>query len=306
MATKGNIIDTIGNTPLVKLEYMSTNATVLAKLERCNPAGSAKDRVAASMIADGEERGLLGPGSTIIEPTSGNTGIGLAAVGTEKSYRVVLTMPDSMSVERRELLESYGAEVILTPGAQGMTGAIQKAKELAAEIPNSYIPDQFNNPANAYAHYTTTGPEIWRDTHGNVTVFVAGVGTGGTVTGVGRYLKEQNPAVHVVAVEPSGSPVLSGGQPGPHGLQGMGAGFIPGVLDTTVYDRVMAVTEEQAYAAARKMAKETDLLVGISSGAALVAAEQIASLPEFANGTIVVLLPDGGERYLSTPLFAEE
>ncbi len=306
MAIKGKITDSIGNTPLVKLEYMSANATVLAKLECCNPAGSAKDRVAAAMIADAEVRGLLRPGSTIIEPTSGNTGIGLAAVGTEKGYRVLLTMPDSMSVERRELLQSYGAEVVLTPGAEGMAGAIQKAKELAASTPDSFIPDQFNNPANAQAHYTTTGPEIWRDTYGGVTVFVAGVGTGGTITGVGHYLKEQNPAIHVVAVEPAGSPVLSGGQPGPHGLQGMGAGFIPGVLDTAVYDRVIPVTEEQAYAAARRMAKETDLLVGISSGAALVAAEQMASLPEFAGGTIVVLLPDGGDRYLSTPLFAEE
>lgn len=300
------ITDSIGNTPLVKLDYMSRSATVLAKLECHNPAGSAKDRVAVSMIADAEQRGLLRDGSTIIEPTSGNTGIGLAAVGTEKGYRVVLTMPDSMSVERREMLRAYGAEVVLTPGAEGMNGAIAKAQELAAEIPHSFIPDQFNNPANAMAHYTTTGPEIWRDTDGDVTVFVAGVGTGGTITGVGRYLKEQNPAIHVVAVEPAGSPVLSGGQPGPHGLQGMGAGFVPGVLDTAIYDRVVAVTEEQAYAAARKLARETDLRMGISSGAALTAAEQMANLPEFAGGTIVVLLPDGGDRYLSTPLFAEE
>lgn len=310
IVTKGEcrmaITDSIGNTPLVKLDYMSRSATVLAKLECHNPAGSAKDRVAVSMIADAEQRGLLRDGSTIIEPTSGNTGIGLAAVGTEKGYRVVLTMPDSMSVERREMLRAYGAEVVLTPGAEGMNGAIAKAQELAAEIPHSFIPDQFNNPANAMAHYTTTGPEIWRDTDGDVTVFVAGVGTGGTITGVGRYLKEQNPAIHVVAVEPAGSPVLSGGQPGPHGLQGMGAGFVPGVLDTAIYDRVVAVTEEQAYAAARKLARETDLRMGISSGAALTAAEQMANLPEFAGGTIVVLLPDGGDRYLSTPLFAEE
>lgn len=295
--------DLIGGTPLLHLERFAPGCRLLAKLECFNPAGSAKDRVAAAMIADAKERGVLCPGATIIEPTSGNTGIGLAAVAVPKGYRVVLTMPDSMSEERRALLRAYGAELVLTPGAEGMNGAIAKAQELAAEIPGSYIPGQFENAANAKAHYATTGPEIWTDTEGQVDIFVAGVGTGGTLTGVGRYLKEQNPAVQVVAVEPAGSAVLSGGTAGPHGLQGIGAGFVPAVLDTTIYDAVMTVAEEEAYAAARELAVTEGVLGGISSGAALVAAKRVASLPENADKTIVVLLPDTGERYLSSPLF---
>ena len=298
-----NFSDLIGGTPLLHLERFAPGCRLLAKLECFNPAGSAKDRVAAAMVADAEERGLLCPGATIIEPTSGNTGIGLAAVAVPKGYRVVLIMPDSMSEERRALLRAYGAELVLTPGAEGMNGAIAKAQELAAEIPGSYIPGQFENAANAKAHYDTTGPEIWSDTDGAVDIFVAGVGTGGTLTGVGRYLKKQNPAVRVVAVEPAGSAVLSGGTAGPHGLQGIGAGFVPAVLDTAIYDEVLTVTEEEAYAAARELAVTEGVLVGISSGAALVAAKRVASLPENADKTIVVLLPDTGERYLSSPLF---
>lgn len=293
----------IGDTPLLQLHHLCPNATVLAKLESFNPAGSAKDRVAAAMIAAAETEGLLRPGSTIIEPTSGNTGIGLAAVAAVKGYRVILTMPDTMSEERRRLLKAYGAELELTPGADGMAGAIRKAQELASSIPNSFIPDQFNNPINAAAHYASTGPEIWADTDGKVDVFVAGVGTGGTITGVGRYLKEQNPAVRIVAVEPAGSPVLSGGAAGPHGLQGIGAGFVPGVLDTTVYDEVFPVTEQEAISAARHLAQREGVLAGISSGAALHAALQVASRPENQGKTVVVLLPDTGERYLSSALF---
>ena len=300
----------IGGTPLLELnnlrETHRLQAALLAKLEGMNPAGSAKDRVGAAMIANAESRGLLAPGATIIEPTSGNTGIGLAAVAAAKGYRVILTMPDSMSQERQLLLKAYGADIVLTPGAKGMAGAIAEAQRLAAEIPGSFIPGQFDNPANPAAHYATTGPEIWTDTEGRVDVFVAGVGTGGTITGVGRYLKEQNPAVQVVAVEPAASPVLSGGAAGVHGLQGIGAGFFPAALDTTVYDSVVPVTEEQAYAAARELARREGVLCGISSGAALYAALELAAKPEYAGKTVVVLLPDVGDRYLSTPLFAEE
>jgi len=303
MALVRNMSELIGGTPLLQLNRFAPDYNLLAKLECFNPAGSAKDRVAAAMIEDAEARGVLRPGATIIEPTSGNTGIGLAAVAVPKGYRVVLTMPDSMSEERRALLRAYGAELVLTPGVEGMDGAIAKARQLAAEIPGSFIPGQFENPANAMAHYQATGPEIWADTEGKVDIFVAGVGTGGTLTGVGRYLKEKNPAVQVVAVEPASSAVLSGGTAGAHGLQGIGAGFLPTVLDTSVYDEVVTVTEEQAYTAGRELATTEGVLVGISSGAALSAAKAIAARPENAGKTIVVLLPDTGERYLSSPLF---
>ena len=297
----------IGRTPLLELTHMEEKlalpAKVLAKLEYFNPAGSAKDRVALSMIRDAEERGILKEGSTIIEPTSGNTGIGLACVAAARGYRTIIVMPDSMSAERQMLMGAYGAELVLTPGAQGMTGAIAKAEELAKEIPGSFIPDQFGNPANSKAHYETTGPEIWTDTDGNVDIFVAGVGTGGTITGTGRYLKEKKPDVQIVAVEPYDSPLLSGGKAGPHGLQGMGANFIPTVLDTTVYDRVIPVTTAQAFEAARLMGKAEGILVGISSGAALHAALELAKKSENAGKRIVVLLPDTGDRYLSTDLF---
>ena len=293
----------IGNTPMLRLNRTCPDSVVLAKLEGFNPAGSAKDRVAAAMIAAAEVEGKLCPGSTIIEPTSGNTGIGLAAMAAVKGYRVILTMPDSMSEERRRLLKAYGAELVLTPGVEGMAGAIRKAHELADTIPNSFIPGQFDNPANAQAHYATTGPEIWNDTDGCVDIFVAGVGTGGTISGVGRYLREKNPSVQIIAVEPLGSPVLSGGAAGPHGLQGIGAGFVPQVLDTDVYDEVITVAEEDAFAAARAMARQEGVLVGISSGAALHAAQQVASRLENRGKTVVVLFPDTGERYLSSPLF---
>ena len=295
----------IGNTPLVEVR-LATEATLYAKLEYFNPAGSAKDRIALAMLLDAEQRGVLRKDSVIIEPTSGNTGIGLAAVAAARGYRVILTMPETMSAERRALLRAYGAELVLTDGAKGMTGAVERAKELAASIPHSFLPDQFANPANPAAHYHTTGPEIWRDTDGTVDIFVAGVGTGGTITGVGRYLKEQNPAIRVVAVEPSGSPLLSNGVAGPHGLQGIGANFIPEALDTSIYDEVMTVTEQQAYEAARSFTHTHGLLVGISSGAALHAARVIANQPQNAGKTVVVLLPDTGERYLSTPLFSDD
>ena len=298
----------IGKTPLLELTHMEEKlalpAKVLAKLEYFNPAGSAKDRVALSMIRDAEERGILKAGSTIIEPTSGNTGIGLACVAAARGYRTIIVMPDSMSAERQLLMGAYGAELVLTPGKLGMSGAIAKAEELAKEIPGSFIPDQFGNPANAKAHYETTGPEIWADTDGDVDIFVAGVGTGGTITGVGRYLKEKNPAVRIVAVEPADSPLLSGGKAGPHGLQGIGANFVPAVLDTTVYDRIIPVTTAQAFEAARLMGKTEGILVGISSGAALHAALELAKKCENAGKNIVVLLPDTGDRYLSTALFA--
>ncbi len=297
----------IGNTPLLQAErfasHMGADVTLLVKLECFNPAGSAKDRVALAMIEQAEADGLLNPDSTIIEPTSGNTGIGLAAVAITKGYKVILTMPDTMSKERQDLLKAYGAQVILTDGKLGMNGAIAKAKELAAIIPHSYIPSQFENPANPAAHYASTGPEIWRDTDGTVDIFVAGIGTGGTLTGVGRYLKEQNPNVKIIGVEPADSPVLTGGKAGPHGLQGIGAGFVPNTLDTTVYDQVVTVTTREAFAAAKAFAASEGVLCGISSGAALHAAVQVAFAPENQGKTIVVLLPDTGERYLSTGLF---
>jgi len=305
-----SVTELIGRTPLLKVNnYMAQNhlqADILAKLECMNPAGSAKDRVGLNMILDAEARGLLKVGATIIEPTSGNTGIGLASAAAARGYRVVLTMPSSMSAERIALLKAYGAEVVLTDGERGMAGAIEKANELAASIPGSFVPGQFENPANPDAHYQTTGPEIWQDTAGNVDLFVAGVGTGGTITGVGRYLKEQNPHIRIVGVEPQDSPVLSGGKPGPHGLMGIGAGFVPDALDTTVYDEIIPVTSEEAYAAARAMARTEGVLTGITSGAALHAATLLAMRPENKGKTIVALLPDTGERYLSTPLFRAE
>jgi cysteine synthase A len=297
----------IGRTPLLELTNTEKQnklfATVLAKLECMNPAGSAKDRVALSMINDAEARGILKPGGTIIEPTSGNTGIGLACIAASRGYRAIIVMPDSMSPERIKLMKAYGADVILTPGALGMSAAISKAEELAKELPGSFVAGQFENPANAQAHFDTTGPEIWADTEGNVDIFVAGIGTGGTITGTGRFLKAQNPAVRIVGVEPAGSPVLSGGEAGKHGLQGIGAGFVPKVLDTAIYDQIVTVTEAQAYAAARNLGKIEGVLVGISSGAALHAALELAKKAENEGKTIVVLLPDTGDRYLSTDLF---
>jgi len=308
MSIYSSITQLIGGTPMAEVKRYQRekglSATVLVKLEGFNPAGSAKDRVALSMILDAEKRGALAPGGTIIEPTSGNTGIGLAAVGVSRGYRVILTMPDTMSVERRRLLAAYGAELILTDGGEGMTGAIRKAEELAASIPGSFFAGQFDNPANPAAHYATTGPEIWSDTEGKVDVFVAGVGTGGTLTGVGRYLKEQNPAVKVVAVEPSASPLLSKGVAGAHGLQGIGANFVPANLDRDLCDEILPVTEEEAYAAARELVRCEGYLVGITAGAALHAATVLASRPENAGKVIVALLPDAGDRYLSTPLFS--
>ena len=299
----------IGKTPLLELTNLekafSLKAKVLAKLEYFNPAGSVKDRSAKAMLDDAEEKGLLKPHSVIIEPTSGNTGIGLCSVAAARGYRIIIVMPETMSVERRQLMAAYGAELVLTEGAKGMAGAIAKAEELAASIPDSFVPGQFVNPANPAAHQASTGPEIWADTDGKVDIFVAGVGTGGTITGVGRYLKERDPAVQVVAVEPADSPVLSGGKAGPHSIQGIGAGFIPQVLDTAVYDEIIPVTNEDAYAAGRQMGRKEGVLVGISSGAALHAAIQLAQRSENQGKTIVVLLPDTGDRYLSTPLFAE-
>ncbi len=300
----------IGRTPLLRLvrleQQLGLNAALLAKLESFNPAGSVKDRVAKAMLDDAETKGLIGPGGTIIEPTSGNTGIGLASVAAARGYRVIIVMPDTMSVERRQLMMAYGAELVLTPGARGMTGAIEKAKELAHETPGSFIPGQFENPANPDAHYRTTGPEIWEDTDGKIDLFVAGVGTGGTITGVSRYLKEQNPAIHVAAVEPADSPVLSGGKAGPHKLQGIGAGFVPDALDQNAYDEVLTVTTEQAFEASRALGRAEGVLAGISSGAALAGAIRLAKLPENAGKTIVTLLPDTGDRYLSTGLFTAE
>lgn len=299
----------IGRTPLLELTHLEKElalpARILAKLEYFNPAGSVKDRVARAMIDDAQSRGLLAPGATIIEPTSGNTGIGLSAVAAARGFRMVVVMPDSMSVERRQLMKAYGAELVLTPGAKGMKGAIEKAEELRKEIPGSFVAGQFTNEANPRAHYETTGPEIYRDTDGAVDIFVAGVGTGGTVTGVGRYLKEKNPAVRVVAVEPASSPVLSGGAAGPHKIQGIGAGFVPAVLDTKIYDEIIPVENEDAFAAGRLIGKKEGVLVGISSGAALHAALVLARRPENAGKNIVVLFPDTGDRYLSTPLFSE-
>ncbi len=303
------ITDLVGSTPLMKLSnYISENklgADIYAKLEYFNPAGSVKDRIAKAMIDDAEAKGVLKKGSVIIEPTSGNTGIGLAAVAASRGYRIILTMPETMSVERRNLLKAYGAELVLTDGAKGMKGAIAKADELAREIPGGFIPSQFTNMANPAAHKATTGPEIWNDTDGKVDIFVAGVGTGGTVSGVGEYLKSQNPDVKVVAVEPAGSPVLSKGTPGPHKIQGIGAGFVPETLDTDVYDEIIAVENEDAFETGRTLARKEGLLVGISSGAAVYAAAQLAKRPENKGKIIVALLPDTGDRYLSTPMFAD-
>lgn len=305
-----NATELIGHTPLMKVSNYAKDqgvedATLLVKVELFNPAGSVKDRVALAMIEDAEKKGKLKPGATIIEPTSGNTGIGLASVAAAKGYRTVLTLPETMSVERRNLLKAYGAELVLTEGAKGMKGAIAKAEELQKEIPNSIILGQFDNPANPAAHAATTGPEIWEDTDGKVDIFVAGVGTGGTVTGIGTFLKSKNPDIKVVAVEPADSPVLSGGKPGPHKLQGIGAGFVPSILNTQIYDEVFAVTTEEAFSSGRLIAHKEGILVGITSGAALYAAAQIAKRPENKGKTIVALLPDSGDRYLSTPMFTE-
>ncbi len=300
----------IGHTPLLEMTHLEKKyglrARVLAKLEYLNPAGSVKDRVAKAMIEDAEARELLHPGSTIIEPTSGNTGIGLCAVAAARGYRAVIVMPDSMSVERQLTMKAYGAQLVLTPGAQGMAGAIARAEALQKEIPGSIVAGQFVNPANPAAHYASTGPEIWQDTEGDVDAFVAGVGTGGTITGVGKYLREKKPGIRIVAVEPATSPVLAGGKPGPHAIQGIGAGFIPSVLDTSVYDEIIPVENTDAFARGREIGREEGVLVGISSGAAMHAALLLAQRPEFEGKNIVALLPDTGDRYLSTPLFAEE
>lgn len=304
-----SVIDLVGSTPLLSLKNYSLeknlSSTILAKLEYFNPAGSAKDRIAKTMIEDAEQSGKLKPGATIIEPTSGNTGIGLAMVSAAKGYRTIFTMPETMSIERRNLLKAYGAEIVLTDGKLGMNGAIKKAEELAKEITSSFIPAQFENPANPKAHFETTGPEIWADTDGKVDVFVAGIGTGGTISGTGNFLKAQNPDIKIIAIEPENSPVLSKGTSGAHGIQGIGAGFVPKTLDTEVYDEIITVKEDDAYKTARLLAQKEGILVGISSGAALFAATEIARREEYKNKTIVVLLPDTGERYMSTPMFSE-
>ena len=309
MKTFEKITDLVGGTPLLKLtnygEEKGLDATIYGKLEYFNPAGSVKDRIAKAMIDDAEEKGALKPGSVIIEPTSGNTGIGLAAIAAARGYKIILTMPETMSVERRNLLKAYGAQLVLTEGAKGMKGAIAKAQELADETPDSFIPSQFTNKANPAIHYKTTGPEVWEDTDGKVDIFVAGVGTGGTVSGTGEYLKSKNPNVKVVAVEPAGSPVLSEGTPGPHKIQGIGAGFVPDTLNTEIYDEIIKVENEDAFETGRLLAKKEGVLVGISSGAAVWAATELAKRPENKGKVIVALLPDTGERYLSTPMFAE-
>lgn len=307
MAIFNSVLDMVGGTPLLEAgnleRELGLKAKILMKLEYLNPAGSVKDRIAKAMILDAKERGKLQEGAVLIEPTSGNTGIGLASMAASLGYRLILTMPETMSVERRNILKAYGAEIVLTDGARGMTGAIEKAKELAKEIPNSFIPGQFENSVNPKAHIETTGPEIWKDTQGQVDIFVAGVGTGGTITGVGTYLKEKNPNVKIVAVEPSDSPVLSGGKPGPHKLQGIGAGFVPETLNMEIYDEILTISSEEAFSSARQIAQKEGVLVGISSGAAFAAAEKLAKRPENEEKTIVVLLPDSGDRYYSTPLF---
>lgn len=307
MTVFSSVLDLVGGTPLLEAKNLERElglkAKILMKLEYLNPAGSVKDRIARAMILDAREKGLLKEGATLIEPTSGNTGIGLASMAAFLGYRLILTMPETMSVERRNILKAYGAEIVLTDGARGMTGAIEKAKELAQEISDSFIPGQFENPVNPKAHIETTGPEIWEDTKGKVDIFVAGVGTGGTITGVGTYLKEKNPNVKIVAMEPSDSPVLSGGEPGPHKLQGIGAGFIPDTLDTEIYDEILTIGSEEAFSGARQIAQKEGVLVGISSGAAFAAAVKLAKRPENEGKTIVVLLPDSGDRYYSTPLF---
>ena len=306
---KNSFLDLVGNTSLVRVNNLikkdELKADVLAKLEYFNPAGSVKDRIAKEMIQDALEKGLINENTTLIEPTSGNTGIGLSAVATALNLKIIITMPETMSVERRNLMKAYGAELVLTPGSEGMKGAIAKAKELASQIENSFIPGQFENPANPTAHYKTTGPEIYEQTEGKVDIFVAGVGTGGTISGIGKYLKEKNPEVKVVAVEPASSPVLSTGKGGAHKIQGIGAGFVPETLDTKVYDEIIAVENEDAFATGKEMAKTEGILVGISSGAALYAAKELAKREENAGKTIVVLLPDGGDRYLSTPLIQD-
>lgn len=306
---KNSFLDLVGNTPLVRVNNLikkdELKADVLAKLEYFNPAGSVKDRIAKEMILDALEKGLINENTTLIEPTSGNTGIGLSAVATALNLKIIITMPETMSVERRNLMEAYGAELVLTPGSEGMKGAIAKAKELASQIENSFIPGQFENPANPTAHYKTTGPEIYEQTEGKVDIFVAGVGTGGTISGIGKYLKEKNPEVKVVAVEPASSPVLSTGKGGAHKIQGIGAGFVPETLDTKIYDEIITVENEDAFATGKEMAKTEGILVGISSGAALYAAKELAKREENAGKTIVVLLPDGGDRYLSTPLIQD-
>lgn len=306
---KNSFLDLVGNTPLVRVNNLikkdELKADVLAKLEYFNPAGSVKDRIAKEMILDALEKGLINENTTLIEPTSGNTGIGLSAVATALNLKIIITMPETMSVERRNLMKAYGAELVLTPGSEGMKGAIAKAKELASQIENSFIPGQFENPANPTAHYKTTGPEIYEQTEGKVDIFVAGVGTGGTISGIGKYLKEKNPEVKVVAVEPASSPVLSTGKGGAHKIQGIGAGFVPETLDTKIYDEIITVENEDAFATGKEMAKTEGILVGISSGAALYAAKELAKREENAGKTIVVLLPDGGDRYLSTPLIQD-
>lgn len=302
-------LELVGGTPLLQLNNWmrlhGLKANVIAKIEALNPAGSVKDRAARQMILEAEKAGLIGPGAVIIEPTSGNTGIGLAAIGASRGYRVILTMPETMSRERRDLLKAYGAQIVLTPGDKGMDGAMQKAAELAASLPGSFIPGQFENPHNAQAHYESTGPELWEQAGGALDAFVAGIGTGGTLTGTGRFLREKDPDIALVGVEPAGSPVLTQGKAGPHGLQGIGAGFVPQVLDTGLYDEILPCTEEDAYAAARELARTEGILVGISSGAALWAACQVAARPAYQGKTVAVLLPDTGDRYLSTPLFGE-